>query len=216
MDSTSTPLGKTLALTHVCRRLAWGPETMSGLAWVIGIDGNKNLIRHSGGTGGYTSFIGFDSVKRVGVIVLSNSKYQVDDIGLHLLDANYPLEEEPAAIKALRAKLVKLGYEHALEAVTEMKKDPTFQLKEPDINTWGYRLLEQEHAKEAIEIFKLNVALYPKGWNTYDSLAEAYETGGDKASAIKNYKRSLELNPKNSHGLEHLKMLESSAASGLK
>ena len=61
--------------------------------------------------------------------------------------------------------------------------------------------------KEAIEIFKLNVEAYPKASNTYDSLAEAYMANGDKELAIQNYKKSLELNPKNENAIEALKKL---------
>jgi tetratricopeptide (TPR) repeat protein len=115
----------------------------------------------------------------------------------------------PPVIKALRAELVKRGFEHALEIVIEAKaKDATFTLPEDDVNAWGYLLTEQGHTKEAIEIFKLNVSLYPGSANTYDSLAETYESAGDKAAAIKNYKRSLELDPKNSHAAERLKVLQ--------
>ena len=88
-------------------------------------------------------------------------------------------------------------------------KDSKFQLVEVEVNTWAYRLKrELEQTKEAIEIFKLNVSLFPNSWNTYDSLAEGYEAAGDKDSAIKNFKRSLELNPMNNNALEHLKKLE--------
>jgi tetratricopeptide (TPR) repeat protein len=115
----------------------------------------------------------------------------------------------PPSVEALHAELVKRGFEHASEAVNEAKKkDTTFQLPEPDVNAWGYRLLEREQLKEAIEVFKLNVSLYPESSNTYDSLADGYFAAGDKALAIKNYKRSLELNPKNTHAMERLKELE--------
>jgi cytochrome c-type biogenesis protein CcmH/NrfG len=62
--------------------------------------------------------------------------------------------------------------------------------------------------KEAIEIFKLNVEAYPQGFNTYDSLGEAYMVNGDKELAIQNYKKSLELNPQNSNATAMLKKLE--------
>ena len=50
--------------------------------------------------------------------------------------------------------------------------------------------------------------MFPKGFNTYDSLGEAYMENGDKSLAIQNYKKSLELNPKNTHAVEKLKKLE--------
>ena len=59
----------------------------------------------------------------------------------------------------------------------------------------------------AIEIFKLNLKVYPKYANGYDSLAEAYMINGDKTLAIKNYAKSLELNPKNTNAVEKLKEL---------
>ena len=61
-----------------------------GLAWVIGSSPGK-LIMHDGGTGGFRSFIGFDPLRGVGVVVLSNSATSVIDIGLHLLDPTIPL-----------------------------------------------------------------------------------------------------------------------------
>jgi len=47
----------------------------------------------------------------------------------------------------------------------------------------------------------------PKSANTYDSLAETYEDMGDIASAIKNYKLELEINPQNKHAANHLSKL---------
>lgn len=114
----------------------------------------------------------------------------------------------PPDVKALRAELMTRGFAYAVDVAKAMKaKDPAVQLRENDLNAWGYQLIEQGRKRDAIEIFKLNVNLYPDGWNTYDSLAEAYESIGDRQSAIGNYRRSLELNPKNEHGADRLKAL---------
>ena len=61
--------------------------------------------------------------------------------------------------------------------------------------------------KEAIEVFKLDVDEYPKSWNVYDSLGEAYMKNGDKELAIQNYEKSIELNPDNENGKMMLKRL---------
>lgn len=63
------------------------------------------------------------------------------------------------------------------------------------LNSLGYALMGQNNMKEAIEIFQLNVKAFPKYFNTYDSLAEAYMKSGDKENAIKNYKKAMALNP---------------------
>lgn len=62
--------------------------------------------------------------------------------------------------------------------------------------------------KEAVEVFKLNVEAYPQGFNTYDSLGEAYMNINERELAIRNFKKSLELNPKNTNAIEMLKKLE--------
>jgi cytochrome c-type biogenesis protein CcmH/NrfG len=55
----------------------------------------------------------------------------------------------------------------------------------------------------------MNVAAFPKSANTYDSLAEGYMDDGDKALAIANYQKSLELNPKNRNAVLMLQKLNS-------
>jgi serine-type D-Ala-D-Ala carboxypeptidase/endopeptidase len=62
------------------------PNLSMGLGWHISNINNKQIIWHNGGTGGFHSFIGFDKNKHIGVVVLSNSMNDIDDIGLYLLD----------------------------------------------------------------------------------------------------------------------------------
>ena len=87
-----------------------------------------------------------------------------------------------------------------------------YDFSEPELNRLGYQLLGRRKVNEAIEIFKLNVEAYPEGFNTYDSLGEAYMTSGNKELAIQNYKKSLELNPKNTGATQMLSRLESKTA----
>jgi cytochrome c-type biogenesis protein CcmH/NrfG len=54
----------------------------------------------------------------------------------------------------------------------------------------------------------LNVEAYPEAFNPYDSLGEAYMVNGDKELAIKNYAKSLELNPNNLGAIEMLKRIK--------
>jgi predicted Zn-dependent protease len=64
-----------------------------------------------------------------------------------------------------------------------------------------------KRAKDAIEIFKLNTKAHPQVANAWDSLAEAYMKNGDKELAIKNYAKSLEMNPGNRRAVDQLKKL---------
>jgi len=112
-------------------------------------------------------------------------------------------------VTALRMALRQRGYEHAIEVYQQLKrKDPQFQPLENDLNDWAYRMMNGGgKPKEALEIFKLNVFLYPDSANVYDSVAEAYAVNGNRELAIKNYKRSLELDPKNTNAAQQLKKL---------
>jgi CubicO group peptidase (beta-lactamase class C family) len=98
----------------------------------------------------------------------------------------------------------------ATEAYKKIKTEKPFHnvVAEARLNTVGYSLLRQKKVAEAIAMFKVNVELYPKSSNVYDSLAEAYMTGGDKRLAIENYKKSLQLDPKNKNAVDMLKKLE--------
>ena len=49
----------------------------------------------------------------------------------------------------------------------------------------------QGKVDSAIAVFRKNVADYPKSWNTYDSLGEAYAKKGEKKLAVENYSKAL-------------------------
>lgn len=65
-------------------------------------------------------------------------------------------------------------------------------------------MLNLNRLNDAVEIFKLNVEMFPKSPNTYDSLAEGYLRNGQKELAIANYQKSLELNPENTNAKKRL------------
>ncbi len=79
---------------------------------------------------------------------------------------------------------------------------------EGNLNNTGYQLLETNKTSEAIELFKMNVRLYPNSWNVYDSLGEAYAVAGEIKLAIENYEMSLKLKPDNEIGKMALEKLK--------
>lgn len=81
-------------------------------------------------------------------------------------------------------------------------------VEEMAINHIGYSYMGMGRFAEAVEVLKLNVDAHPQSANVYDSYAEALMKNGDIEGAIRNYKKSLELNPDNSNAREMLKSLE--------
>lgn len=100
-------------------------------------------------------------------------------------------------------------FAEAIEAYKKIKREhPNADaVAEERINNLGYGLLRQKKINEAIAIFKANVEMYPQSANTYDSLGEAFMSNGDREQAVINYKKSLELNPKNDNAVAMLKKL---------
>lgn len=112
------------------------------------------------------------------------------------------------SIKMLRHELINQKYDNARKTVEALKKkNPGFSLSEDELNDFGYRLIAEKKQDEALKVFRLYVDLYPKSGNAYDSYAETLALTGNKQESIKNYKRSLELNPKNTNAAEQLEKL---------
>jgi hypothetical protein len=100
--------------------------------------------------------------------------------------------------EVLSQTLKESGIEAAVARFHRLRENGPGDLyaSESDMNAWGYRLLSNKQTREAVEVFKLNVSAYPSSANAYDSLAEAYLAQGDKQSAITNYRKALELDPR--------------------
>ncbi|OUS01496.1 hypothetical protein A9Q86_06875 [Flavobacteriales bacterium 33_180_T64] len=78
-------------------------------------------------------------------------------------------------------------------------KNSNYDLSENGINNFGYDLISNNKIYEALKVFKLNTELYPQAYNTYDSYGECLLLTGQKEKAIHAYKKSLELNAKNTN-----------------
>lgn len=71
------------------------------------------------------------------------------------------------------------------------------QIKERNLNRLGYDYKKMQEFDKAIEIFKINIALYPKSSNVYDSMGDAYLSKEDTINALIYYKKALAINPEN-------------------
>jgi|GEM_PF-533532 len=202
----------------------WGdPNVFAlGLNWFINKTGDGKLTVHDDGTTlAFTTYFMMYPGLNFGIVLTTNvytpaSNNELGDMATRIFNEMHYTPEQIAAdgfgfsahINRLLEELNKQGFDHAAEVADELKKaDQQFKLDENELNNWAYKLSAKGKKNEALEIFKLNVSLYPTSYNVYDSLAELYESLNNKELAIKNYKRSLELNPNNTHGAEQLKKL---------
>jgi D-alanyl-D-alanine-carboxypeptidase/D-alanyl-D-alanine-endopeptidase len=198
---------------HLTHQPTWGNlnEQAIGFNWNLEktVD-SKRVLQHSGGTFGCASYCELYPDQQLGLVLLTNesdrdTQGSLQAIAEQLVEGLYGV---PAAVQAMRKTLEASGYRDAFAVYTAVRKQhPELHLTEDYVNSWGYRVLRQGHSQPALALFKLNVSLFPQGWNTYDSLAEVYESTGAQQLAIENYRHSLALNPKNENAMQHLQKL---------
>jgi Predicted membrane protein (DUF2306)/Tetratricopeptide repeat len=103
------------------------------------------------------------------------------------------------------------GVEPAIAQYRTIQSSPDaahYHLEESELNNLGYRIIRIRRYSDAIRIFQFAVEMYPQSANAYDSLGEAYMDAGDKAQALANYRKSLELNPANRNAVQVLAKLD--------
>lgn len=170
-------------------------------------------ISHGGGINGFSTVITRFPTEKNLIVILDNTGQNVGRLnsGLTsiLYDQPYDLPKM-SIVSRLQKTINEKGITAGLAEYRDLKakQADTYDFAEPELNALGYRLLRGGKAKEAVEIFKLNVELFPKSSNTYDSLAEGYAELNERDLAITNYQKSIELNPKNTNAVERLKRLE--------
>jgi tetratricopeptide (TPR) repeat protein len=97
--------------------------------------------------------------------------------------------------QALRTKSALLEKAGKKEEADKLMNEALASATETDLNNYGYQLMGRGDVDKSIEILALNTQRFPKSANAWDSLGEAYATKGDKTNAIKNFKKSLSMNP---------------------
>lgn len=199
------------------------PEKLSptiswGLGWGLQTTGDGVSFWHWGDNGDSKAYIVAFNRQKLGVVVFANSVMGLS-IAPEIIDlavggdqpalAWLKYESYKSPGRVLLKNILAKGAEAALGEYRQWRQGraPGEVVNENQMNRIGYDLLSAKRVKDAIEVFKQNVADYPQSANTYDSLGEAYMINGDRELAIKNYERSVELAPDNTNGIEMLKKL---------
>jgi len=106
-----------------------------------------------------------------------------------------------------------LGAAKAIEFYREFKKinPDSILFNRKTINNLGWETAAKGDIDEAIKLFELNILAYPDHYDSWDSYAEAIliRGGNDYIEiAIKNFEKSLELNPGNNNAVQRLTVLK--------
>ncbi len=149
-----------------------------------------------------------------------------DSTGVMTLRVFGPTEED--AISTLRRmkddehipfeSVLRGDRDAALKAYAALKaadpQDPA--VNEQQLNIRGYELMNNGKAEQARDLFYINMQLYPRSANVYDSYAEACLKLGDKEQALIYYKRTLAMEPRNDNATRIVAELEKEFAAAAK
>jgi len=144
------------------------------------------------------------------LIAVSFNKDHSDKVTSMNFHQIFQIPKGKCAAAVVEKTIEESGIKAAVDKFHELLKTQKdkYIFSEQGFNTVGYNLLGKQKIAESIKIFELNVEQYPDSYNVYDSLGEACMKNGDKGLAIKNYKKSLELFPKNENAKNKLQELE--------
>jgi CubicO group peptidase (beta-lactamase class C family) len=171
------------------------------------------LIAHSGGITGFTSLIQRFPEDRYTIILCDNTGSGfLSEISRALRNILYdkPYDMPKRSVsEAIYPIVLDQGIEAAIDHYHMLRQEhpDEYDFSENELNNLGYVLLGLNRVKDAIAIFELNVEMYSEGYNTYDSLGEAYMNDGQYDLAIQNYAKSLELNPENTNAINQLQRI---------
>jgi tetratricopeptide (TPR) repeat protein len=138
---------------------------------------------------------------------LSSSDYR-DNID-PALKAVLTYEPQAPVAERMAEALESGGPGEAVRRYRAYRADPRYAYVETEneLNSLGYQLLGQKRYEHAIAVLELNAAEYPRSANAYDSLGEAYMSAGKTEAAVRNYRRSLQLDPTNQNARSMLAQL---------
>ncbi|WP_188598659.1 serine hydrolase domain-containing protein [Polaribacter pacificus] len=182
-----------------------------GYFWMVNGD---DLMLHNGGTGGSTNWLillpnldsGFTvsfnyNGDRAGDLINTIASFLISDL------LNFPTKNAYYLIR----DYINNNPDTWLEKYYQLKKEHSKQYNFDDasmLDDLGYEFLELNKTNQAIEVFLLLVSEFPNSAYSYKSLAEGYFLNKQYKLALTNYKKSLELKPKNNRVIEMIKKIE--------
>jgi len=174
-----------------------------GYGWAISkTDRETKIVAHNGSNGLYfADFVRFIDDDVVVIYITnaflgSESEYVAREIGKMIFETHYTAKPISKNIYELIHEFMKTNPSINAEKLPAfLKKELNKELSDHSIlNQLGYSRLKKEDKPDwALELFKLNVKLFPEDGNLWDSLGEAYLKYDQKGEAIECYTKAVEL-----------------------
>ncbi|MCJ7932122.1 MAG: beta-lactamase family protein [Chryseobacterium sp.] len=209
-------LSKNDLLNQQTKEMMWKPfdygnkKDVFAYGWEIN---KSNTIPSYGFSGGNVSAYRIFPQNNITIIMMSNgynffpSQYHIVNHIASIIDKNltdaYSIAEE-----SIIAGFAKTNNPNAEKNYFTIRaKNPKWDFEET-LNNIGYIVMRSSRTDEAVTIFELNVKEHPQSGNAFDSLGEGYFNAKNYPLALKNYKKSLELDPQNTNASNMITKIE--------
>lgn len=167
---------------------------------------NVKRIAHNGSNGSYSHSLIWFPYLDVFIVYATNAnssevEFVAYEIAKILLDKNYvpkPIKNNVYSFAISFIKQFSIDKsQHLISLLRENYLDDFSSSRL--LNSLGNLLLMLNENKDwAIELFKINVQLYPKDGNLWDSLGDGYKANNLNEDAIRSYQKAIELGYKDS------------------
>jgi tetratricopeptide (TPR) repeat protein len=168
--------------------------------------------------------------KRIARVMLKmtnniNEEYlsQVKEIGdmkeeniieVKCITCHHGVNKPETLAEKLMSVVKKKGVDEAVNTYHDLYKQyygsASYNFKDNSLAELSHMLIQDTNYAAAIKISDLNIEMYPNSGLAYFTLGESYEASGDRAKALENIKKSLELSPNNMMFSRRLQQLENS------
>ena len=214
---TTTLLPKEYMTMYFKPNISAFGNTHYAYGWAVGYDkigSSKDsiyTISHGGGINGFNTNISRATSDKSLVVLLNNTggaplnEMTIAIRGImHGKDYNRPKKSvADAVLLVIKEKGIDAGISH----YNSIKDSEAYNLSEREMNNIGYQLMGSDKVEEASKVFQLIITEFPTSSNAYDSFGESLMKLGKNELAIKNYRKSVTLNPNNQGGINALKKL---------
>ncbi len=168
-------------------------------------------LGHGGGINGFNTNISRTTSNNSLVVLLNNTGgAPLNDMTkairgiIHGKEYDMP---KKSVVDVVLAVIEDKGIDAGIVQYNSIKDSETYSLIESEMNAIGYQLMGSDKVKEANRVFQLITKEFPVSSNAYDSFGESLMKLGENELAIKNYRKSLALNPNNQNSIDSLKKL---------
>lgn len=168
-------------------------------------------IGHGGGINGFNTNISRTTSNNSLIVLLNNTggaplNDMTTAIRGILHGKEYDMPKKSVADVVLTV-IEDKGIDAGILQYKSIKDSESYSLSEREMNAIGYQLIGSYKLEEANKVFQLITEEFPTSSNAYDSYAESLVKLGKNDLAIKNYRKSVVLNPNNQNGIDSLKKL---------